>query len=151
MTALAFPQFPALDETYTLGDRSWKWNGLGWEKLSAESQLKPYGIVTYFPGSPEANEVLLTHLAAWAAEFPADLIGSATFATVAATAQTDLAVIVNGTQVGTMRFTAGSSTGSFLAGPEFSLPLGGMLAVVAPATKDATLSDISFTLAGTRL
>jgi hypothetical protein len=150
MTSLAFPQFPQLDETYTLGDRSWKWNGLGWEKLT-EAVSKPYGIVAYSPGIPEPNDVLLPHIAAWAAEFPPDLVGSYAIAVVAATSQTDIAINVSGTQVGTMRFAAGSAVGTFLPGAAFSLAQGDVLTVVAPALADATLSDISFTLTGSRV
>lgn len=151
MTSLAFPQFPALNDTYTVGDRSWKWNGLGWEKAATEVILKPYGIVAYSQGKPEPSDILLPHIAAWAAEFPPNLTGSYAVAAVAATSQTDIAINVSGIQVGTMRFNAGSAVGTFLSGAAFSLAQGELLTVVAPLIPDATLSGISFTLAGYRV
>ena len=33
--ALDFPISPALDEVYTFGGRSWKWNGLAWDSVTA--------------------------------------------------------------------------------------------------------------------
>jgi hypothetical protein len=33
--ALDFPSSPSVNDTYTLGSRTWKWNGLGWEMVSA--------------------------------------------------------------------------------------------------------------------
>lgn len=30
MTTINFPSTPALDQVYTLGDKSWAWNGTGW-------------------------------------------------------------------------------------------------------------------------
>lgn len=31
---LDFPNSPTLNQTYTVGDRTWKWNGTGWEAVS---------------------------------------------------------------------------------------------------------------------
>jgi hypothetical protein len=33
--ALDFPNSPALNDTYTLGARTWKWNGSAWDMVSA--------------------------------------------------------------------------------------------------------------------
>lgn len=35
MPTINFPSSPALNEIYTFGSRSWKWNGEGWEAVSS--------------------------------------------------------------------------------------------------------------------
>ena len=78
-----------------------------------------------------------------------DLEGSQAVAGAAATAQTDFDIQRNGTSFATMRFAAGADTASFIAASETVLEPGDVLSVVAPATPDATLADVAFSLAGT--
>ncbi len=33
--ALDFPASPAVNDLYSVGERTWKWNGAGWEMVSA--------------------------------------------------------------------------------------------------------------------
>lgn len=146
--SLEFPQFPTLNETYTLGDRSWVWNGYAWDKLT-DADTRVYIIAFYGPGRPEAGETLIRHTPPMPVSFPAALAGSIGRAKVPATADSDFLVKKAETTVGTMRFAAGATDATFLPGDAFSLNLED-ITVVAPAVPDATLADISFTLSGSR-
>ena len=73
-----------------------------------------------------------------------------TVASVAATAQTDFDILKNGVSFGTMRFAAAGSTASFISASGASFAAGDILTVVAPASPDATLANVGFSLAGTR-
>jgi len=36
--AIDFPAYPSLNQIYTFGSRTWKWNGVGWAAAYLESQ-----------------------------------------------------------------------------------------------------------------
>lgn len=148
--ALDFPQSPQLDEVFVAGDRAWKWNGYAWDKISAGSSTGVYGIIAFIPGTPEPHDILLGHIAALAASFPADLAGSRAYAVIAAAAQVDFTILKNRVQVGALRFTAGQTAGTFLPNPPFALAPGDILEVVATEVTDDTLADIYLTLSGMR-
>jgi hypothetical protein len=78
-----------------------------------------------------------------------DLAGSYASAEVAATAQTDFDIRVDGVSSATMRFVAATTSATLIAASETILEPGDVLSVVAPATPDATLAGIGITLAGT--
>ncbi|MEX2647555.1 MAG: hypothetical protein WD673_00920 [Alphaproteobacteria bacterium] len=80
--------------------------------------------------------------------FEVDLAGSQGSAGTAATSQADFDLRRNGTSFGTMRFAASATTATFIAASEIVLEPGDVLGVVAPASPDATLADVGFTLAG---
>jgi hypothetical protein len=50
--------------------------------------------------------------------------------------------------VATVTFAAGQSTGTFTAAAGFVIPVNGKFTLTAPATADATLADITFTVVG---
>jgi hypothetical protein len=77
-----------------------------------------------------------------------DLAGSRGSAGMAAAAEKDFDIRRNGTSFATMRFAAGADTATFISATEIILEPGDVLSVVAPATADATLADVGFTLAG---
>lgn len=56
------------------------------------------------------------------------------------------AINKNGSQIGTITFTAGSSVGAISVASQTSLVAGDVLSVTAPTLKDATLADFAFTL-----
>ncbi|WP_337875605.1 hypothetical protein [Elioraea sp.] len=100
------------------------------------------------PGQPGASEALLRVPVARRTRFAAGLAGSHGSAGTAAANQTDFDVQRNGTSFATMRFAASASTAVFIAASEIVLEPGDVLSVVAPASPDATLADVGFTLAG---
>ena len=103
----------------------------------------------YKPGQPAADEVILRVPVARRTQLKIDLAGSQASAGTAATAQTDFDIQRNGTSFATMRFATGATTATFIAASETVLEPGDLLSVVAPATPDATLADVGYSLAGT--
>lgn len=51
--ALSFPSNPTLNQVYTVGDQSWKWNGVSWEALAAAEASVPVFIGTLPPTTPQ--------------------------------------------------------------------------------------------------
>ena len=146
--AVAFPPLPQIGDTFSSGDKTWKWNGLGWEKVLPARPF--YGIASFYDGAPEAGELLAMHTPAWVVEFPADLFGSQGHALTAPSSTADFLIKKGGTLVATMRFSAGQNQATFLTSAAFSLAAGDLLTVEAPAVQDASLAGISFTLSGNR-
>lgn len=103
-----------------------------------------------YNGKPTASVILLHHVVTRTVVFPSGLTGSQGKARVAATAQTDFDIQKNGTSAGTMRFAAAATSATFIMASQTTFSAGDVLKVVAPATPDATLEDITFTLSGTR-
>lgn len=119
-----------------------------WTLSGASAQ--PYDIGAQFVGEPTASLVMMRYKFPRAVSFPAGLTSSQGVAGVAATAQTDFDIQKNGGSVGTMRFAAAGTSASFIMASAQSFVAGDILTVIAPASPDATLADVSFVLAGTR-
>ena len=51
--AISFPPLPQVGDTFASGDKTWKWNGLGWEKVLPARPF--YGIAGFYDGAPEAG------------------------------------------------------------------------------------------------
>jgi hypothetical protein len=118
---------------------------------SGGTVTKPFDLGTFCAGVPDASEKLLRYVFTRAVSFPASLTGSQVKAGVAATAQADFALAKNGSGIGTIRFAASGATATFVSVSAVSFAAGDILEITAPGTADATLADISFTLAGERL
>lgn len=115
-----------------------------------EPTPEPYDIAAQLAGTPTASLVMLRLKFPRAVTFPAGLTNAQGVAGTAATAQTDFDIQKNGVSIGTMRFAAAGTAATFIMASEQSFAQGDVLTVVAPASPDATLAGISFTLAGTR-
>jgi hypothetical protein len=123
-------------------------NGLDIISESAAGAAKIYDIATYCAGKPDASERLLRFAFVRSIDFPANLTGSQVLARVAATAQTDFELNKNGSSIGTVRFAIAGTTATFIGVGAESFVAGDILELVAPASQDATLADISFSFAG---
>lgn len=111
----------------------------------------PFDIATFIAGLPGANETVLRYVFARAVTFADEFGPSRASAGAAATASTVFTAKKNGTSVGTITFAASGTTGTFVTtGTTVSFAAGDVLELVAPASADGTLADISVTLAGTR-
>lgn len=105
---------------------------------------------TFFTSAPTASEVVMSYIFADAVDFPDEFLGSLAKAGTAATASTVFDVKKNGTNVGTITFAASGTAGTFATtGTTVAFAAGDVLAVVAPASPDATLAGVSLTFKGT--
>ena len=154
--ALEFPASPQLDEIYTVGDRSWKWNGLGWEKVSSGASVPvdaavPMAIATFYPGKPLGSEVFMSFVTPWPLAFTSGLPCSKATALAAPAGVTVYSIRKKGVldadsvEVGTVTFSPANPAGVF-ASAGFAMASGDLLTVVAPSVPDATLSDVSMSI-----
>jgi hypothetical protein len=110
--------------------------------------MAQYGIVLFYPGTPDGDELMLLHALTQAVKFSAGLPESKAVSVTAATAETVFSIKHDGTQVATCTFAAGQSVGTFTAAASFVIPINGKFTITAPSTPDATLTDVSFTVVG---
>jgi Putative phage tail protein len=101
-----------------------------------------------YHGKPTANLALQSYVFAASAVAPAGLPGSQGAAATAATATTTFSIRRNGTQIGTMTFASAANTATFAMASATTFNPGDVLAIVAPATPDATLADLAWTIMG---
>jgi len=118
--------------------------------VQADLPAQPYDAGGFFPGAPTASQLILLHVFSRSVTFPSGLTGSNGKAKTAATAQTDIDIKKNGSSVGTIRFAASGTVPTFIMASQTTFAAGDYMEWIAPATPDATLADISVTLAGTR-
>ncbi len=115
---------------------------------SSAAVVRPYDIGTFCAGVPASSEKLLRFNVIRAVDWAASMAGSRVTAGVAATAQTDFDLRVNGVSIGTIRFAAAGTVATYVGISATSLAVNDLIEIIAPGTADATLADISFTLAG---
>lgn len=120
--------------------------------LRMKERNRAYDISGSCLGKPAASAVIALCVLPRAISWAADMVGCKAKSLVAATGITTFAIQKNGSQVGTMTFAAGATSGSFATtfnGEVVQFAVNDVLSVVAPSTADATLENIMFTLAGT--
>lgn len=125
-------------------------DGSAWTELPTGAPT-PYDLGGSYIGAPTDGVIILRYPMPRAMTFPASMTGSHGVSGVAATASSVFSLRKNGTQFGTMTFGVGSSIASFAAASQTSFAAGDVLTVMAPSPVDATLADIGFSLAGTRV
>lgn len=118
--------------------------------VAADVPAQPYDVGSFIEPAPTASQVVLRHVTARAVTFPSSLTGSYGKAGTAATAQTDFDLQKGGVSFGTMRFAAAGTSATFLSASGTTTAAGDVITAIGPATPDATLAKITFTLAGTR-
>lgn len=100
-----------------------------------------------FAGVPTSNATV-TDVATQTTVLPIGLPTSSATASVAATGSTVFTIKHNGTTVGTITFAASATVGSFSFTGTVNLAIGDTLQVVAPASPDATLANITIIING---
>jgi hypothetical protein len=112
----------------------------------------PFDVQTFYPGIPTASAKIYRGKLARAVTFAANFSGSYFTATANATASTVFDIQKNGSSVGSCTIGAGGTTPTFASsgGAAVSFAAGDVLAIICPASPDATLADPAITLAGTR-
>jgi len=99
-------------------------------------------------GSPAASQTIERYIFATAVNFPAGLGGSYGSAGAAATANATFTIAKNGSIVGTMVFAAGAAAATFTMASATGFAAGDVLTITAPASPDATLANLAWTLTG---
>lgn len=107
----------------------------------------PYDVAMSYSGVPAASSVIRVVVprafvsgTSWA--------GSLCSAAVAATAQADFVLAVNGVTKLTLRFAAAGTTCSLQSPTSVTFVAGDVITVTSPGTPDATLSDVAISLKG---
>jgi len=109
----------------------------------------PYDVGTSISGKPEDNELVVRYVFVRTVTLPSGLAGSHASAGVGSTGNVSFSLSKNGAAVGSIDFNA-SATGTFTFASDQTFAPGDVLTIRAPTPQDATLADVSITLAGTR-
>lgn len=117
---------------------------------SSGSFTLPHDLSVYAPGQPSASATVLFYVATRPFSWPANMTGSYGKSLVAADAQTDFDVTLNGVSVGTIRFAAAAVVATFVGFSAEDIVAGDIIKILAPASPDADLSGVTFALYGTR-
>jgi hypothetical protein len=118
--------------------------------VAADIPAQPYDIGSFIEVAPTASQVVLRHVFARSVVFAAGLSPSRGAAGTAATASTTFTIKKNGSSVGSFNFAISATTATFTMASGTTFAAGDVMTVEAPATPDATLAGITFTLSGTR-
>lgn len=108
-----------------------------------------YRMTSFKSLAPTASEVIAQFVVNRQVTLPLNLVGSEAYAGITATITSALDIQVNGVSAGTLTFTSGVNVGSFTFTPGLIMAPGDVLTIIANATPDITLGDISVTIKGT--
>jgi hypothetical protein len=111
---------------------------------------QPYDMFMFYPGIPTGGADMARLIMPRDVSLPLNLTGSYAGADVAATAAVAMILAVNGIEVGTVNFATDSAVGTFTFATAVTLNPGDILTLTNQSTTDATLSNVSITLVGTR-
>lgn len=106
-----------------------------------------YDVAFYFPGAPADDAIISRVVIPRACYLPSGGTDSRANAGTAATGSTTLTIRNGSTDIGTIVWSASGTVGAFTVAANRTLAAGDVLSVVAPSSADATLADISITLA----
>ncbi len=109
-----------------------------------------YEIVSYDSGQPGIGEMLFVMLFTTAVSFAAAFSGSEGYATTTSTGTAVYHVQKNGSNIGTVTFSAGVATPVFAMASITTFSTGDRLSIVAPSPQDVSLGGVSITLLGSR-
>lgn len=115
-------------------------------------QAQPFDVHAFYPGLPSSSAKVLRVPLARAVSFAANFAGSRFTASANAAATTVFDVQKNGSSIGSISIASGGTTATFTttSGTLKTFAAGDVLAIIAPATPDTTLTDPGFVLVGTR-
>lgn len=121
-------------------------------QIGEMTSLCNWDAALFYPGVPTASAIVAQIIFARSVIMPGNLAGSAAYGKTAATASTVFDVKKNNSSTGSITFAGAANVATFstTAGAALSFAIGDRLEVVAPASPDATLANISFSLIGNR-
>lgn len=112
---------------------------------------QPYDLNCALVGKPEAAAIVFIFTAVRAVTLAANFAGSYGSVGTNPTSTADYTVKNGATTIGTVSIsTSGVFTFTTVSGTSKSLAAGDRVTITAPTSQDATLSDVGFTLVGTR-
>lgn len=114
----------------------------------ADAGLTAYDLLFSSPGTPTADQVLARVVLPRAATLPANLTGSVGKVGTNPTATATISIQKNGVEFGTASISTGGVV-TFAAAAPTALAIGDVLSLVAQASPDANLADVSISLVGT--
>lgn len=109
-----------------------------------------YDFCLYVQDRPRESEVIGRHIFTSEITFAEAMPLSKASSAVAATGSTVFSIRKNTSEFSTVTFGAGQDEGVFSTSAETVFAAGDLLEIVAPASRDATLADLSITLLGNR-
>lgn len=110
-------------------------------------ELPSIDVAPFFPGVPANAQIVYRIKVSRAMKFPAGAALSTATAGTAATASTTFSIQKNGVTFATVNFPS-TATGAYTQAADANFVAGDILEFLGPATADATLADIGFSLAG---
>lgn len=114
---------------------------------ASDSALRPFDLETFVNGPPADGATVLQTVLARTAQLPAGGGNSQGYASTAATSASSFSITRNGVSVGTVNFGVGANVATFTIASDVAFVAGDRIALVAPSPQDASLSDVSITLA----
>lgn len=108
----------------------------------------PYDIAFFVSGTPTDASVTLGSFVAVRSVFVSSTALHRAVADTGPAAQTVYPIYQNNTQVGSVTFAAGQTTGSVSFNADITLLAGQLLRLVAPASPDTTISDVAVIIDG---
>ena len=121
----------------------------GFVQLGKSEGTQPYDVGAYYAGTPGDAVTILSHIAARAFTIKAGMPGSQWDCGSNPAAATTLDVQKNGTNVGSISVTT-AGVGTFAMASDTSFAAGDILSVVTPNPADASMANITLTIAGER-
>lgn len=116
-------------------------------KFALDKSAVPYDIAGNAASKPAAGATIFKFKTPRAFQFAANMAGSYAISDVAATGNSVFTLYKNGVSFATFTFAAAGSTATFSNQSAVNFVVGDVIHITAPATQDATLADIYFTLA----
>jgi hypothetical protein len=137
------------------GTSTWEYcNGTAWTALGGGGSGGAFDVAMFMPSTPNAAAIVQVNFPR-AVQFPASLTGSVCKAKTAATASTTVTLkkISGGstTNIGTAVWAAAATSCTFTFSSSVSFAAGDIVEFSFPAPADATLANVTITLAGTKL
>lgn len=106
-----------------------------------------HNIVMFVSGKPEDAEKLFIMKSVVDFQIVEDFIGSTAIAEVASVGTVVFSITKNGVEFGTITFTS-SATGVFASAADTTIAIGDVFGIIAPATADGAMQDISIAING---
>ena len=155
---LNFPDSPVIGEIFSGHRSSWIWDGVKWDVASAHPR---YIVACFVPDKLTANQSLLLHRFSKAVTFPIDFgdyLGHSSEMRGGLVATASVTVLIRQateaapgvyTTVASGTVGAGQLLGTLTtSGVPLNFAEGDTMAIVAPASPDATFGDVACTLTG---